>query len=263
MNPADRSAPRSLCKILATFTGNLYLVIGSLVFGIITMLVCWLPPRGSWAAAVVRLWARGLLAASGVRVTPHLAPELDPRASYIFLCNHQSMFDIPVLLATSPGPVRMLAKRSLFRIPIFGWGMAAGGFIAVDREDRSSARQSFSQATARLAAGTSVLVFPEGTRSREPTLLPFERGGFLLALKSGLSIVPVGISGTREIQPRGSWSIRPGTAVVRYGGPVRVADYGLRRKRELVSDVRRRVAELAGLELVDGDGDGATGGGEE
>ena len=232
---------------LATVTGNLYLVAGSALFATLTLLVAWLPPRGSWPFGVMRIWANGVLAASGVRVEVHVAPELEPGKSYVFLANHQSLFDIPVVIATSPGQLRMVAKQSLFKIPRFGWALRAGGFISVDRDDRSSATRTFASAFARLRTGTSVLLFPEGTRSLDDTLLPFQRGGFLLALKSGLPIVPVGIRGTRAIQHSKSFAIHPGTVVVTYGAPIDAADFGLRRKRELSREVRRRIAGPAGL----------------
>lgn len=235
-------------KWLATLTGNLFLALGSLLMGFAAMLASVLPPRGDWTFAVARLWGASLLRASGVRVEARFATPLAAKTSYVLLANHQSLFDIPVLLTTVPGQVRMMAKRSLFRIPFFGWGLAAGGFIPVDRGDRTTARQSFAAAAERLQGGASVLLFPEGTRSKVDYLLPFERGGFLLALKLGLPIVPVGIQGTRAVQPKGVWTIRPGTVVVRYGEPIDVSEYGLRRRGELVEAVRRRVAELAGLD---------------
>jgi 1-acyl-sn-glycerol-3-phosphate acyltransferase len=245
-----------LTKLLATFTGNLFLVIGSIIIGTLAILGSWVPPRGNWVFAMARLWSILLLRASLLRVEvrhppelPENTPGIEPGASYVFLANHQSLFDIPLLLSTVPGQVRMMAKRSLFRVPVFGWALAAGGFIPIDRGDRSTARQSFATAMSHIRDGTSILLFPEGTRSLSETLLPFERGGFLIALKSGLPIVPVGIRGTREVQRRGVWTIRPGTVVIHYGAPIDVAAYGVRRKRELIGEVRRQVAGLAGLAL--------------
>jgi 1-acyl-sn-glycerol-3-phosphate acyltransferase len=222
-------------------------VIGSLVLGIATILAGWLPPRGRWSLATIRLWAAGVLALSGVRMVVHRPAELNPRASYVYLANHQSLFDIPALLLAVPGRIRMVAKQSLFRIPVFGWAIAAAGFVSVDRADRTAARQSFAAAERRLREGGSILLFPEGTRATDDTLLPFKRGGFLLALRTGLPIVPVGVRGTRAVQPRGRRSIQPGVVEVRFGAPIVVADFGIRRKRELIAEVRRRLAELAGL----------------
>ena len=209
-----------------------------------------MPPRGQWVFVMARLWSILLLRASLLRVEVRREGALDPGASYVFLANHQSLFDIPALLATVPNQVRMMAKRSLFRVPIFGWALSAGGFIPIDRGgDRSTARQSFSSAIAHIRGGTSILLFPEGTRALTDTLLPFQRGGFLLALKSGLPIVPVGIRGTRAVQRKGVWTIRPGPVVVTYGAPIDCATYGVRRVRELTEEVRRQVAEMAGLAL--------------
>ena len=244
---APSHRPPSWLTALATFTGNLFLLVGSILLAVVTILVAWIPPRGTWSFAIMRIWSNSVLAASLARVEVYYAPELEPGKSYVFLANHQSLFDIPVLIATSPGQIRMVAKRSLFQIPVFGWALRAGGFIPVDRADRSSAIQTFASASARLRQKTSLLLFPEGTRSLDDTLLPFQRGGFLLALKSGLPIVPVGIRGSRAIQRKGSFAIRPGTVTVTYGAPIDTAAYGLRRKKELTAEVRRRIAEPAGL----------------
>jgi 1-acyl-sn-glycerol-3-phosphate acyltransferase len=246
---APSTPPPLWLTALATFTGNLFLLLGTTLLAVATLAVSWIPPRGTWSFAVMRIWSSSVLGASLVRVEVRYAPELDPAKSYVFLANHQSLFDIPVLIATSPGQIRMVAKRSLFQIPLFGWALKAGGFISVDRADRSTATQSFSSAFARLRAGTSVLLFPEGTRSLDDTLLPFQRGGFLLAMKSGLPIVPVGIRGSRAVQRRGSFAIHPGTIAVTYGAPIDPAAYGLRRKRELIAEVRRRIAGPAGLRV--------------
>src|SRR5689334_16279676 len=129
---SSRPSPPALYVVWATFTGNLFLVLGSLIFGALAVLVSWVPPRGNWMFGLARIWSRCLLAASGVRAASFYAPELDPKGSYVFLSNHQSLFDIPLLLATSPGQMRLMAKRSLFRIPFFGWALAAGGFIPID-----------------------------------------------------------------------------------------------------------------------------------
>ena len=159
------------------------------------------------------------------------------------MANHQSLFDIPALLASLPGETKFLAKSSLFRIPIFGWALSAGGFVPIDRSDRSTARESFAAAIAALARGVSVLIFPEEARSLDGRVLPFQRGGFLLALKSGLPIVPVGIEGAFEVQPRRSFLIRPGRCAYATDGRSRWRGGGLQPAR---AHRARRGARVAG-----------------
>jgi 1-acyl-sn-glycerol-3-phosphate acyltransferase len=235
--------------LLATLTGNLFLVFGSFFFGSLAILLGWLPPRGNLMFWSARMWSRLLLRCAFIPVSTRFEATLDASARYIYMANHQSLFDIPVLIATLPGQTRFLAKQSLFRIPVFGWALAVGGFIPVNREDRSRARDVFTSAVDRLRVGNSILLFPEETRSVDGNLLPFQRGGFLLALKSGLAIVPVGIRGTLEVQRKGSFAIRPQRIAVHYGAPISVAGCDLKQRKELATAVRARVAELAGLSV--------------
>lgn len=247
-NRRRRQGPGALATVLATVGGNVYILFGTIVCAVVAILVSWIPPRGNWTFQVARLWSRGLLASSGVRLELDNETPLDPNVPSVYMSNHQSLYDIPALTVSLPGQTRFLAKRSLFRIPIFGWSIKAGGFISIDREDRSKARESFAAAVQRLQSGSSAMVFPEGTRSADGSLGPFQRGGFLLALKGGLPIVPVGISGSLAVQPKGSHVVRPGRIKLRYGRPIDAVEYGLRRKRELEQVVRREITRLAGLE---------------
>jgi len=186
------------------------------------------------------LWSSGVI----LRVE-HLAP-LSRDQVYVFLCNHQSLFDIPVLLATLPVAARFMAKRELFKIPLFGWGLRVGGFIPVERGTKS-AGESFRAGVERLQRGESVLLFPEETRSPDGQLLPFKRGGFLLAQKAGVPVVPVGIRGSIDVRERNSFRIRPGEVRVRYGAPID-SRTALREKGSLLQVARERIAELAGVE---------------
>ncbi len=246
-DPEGRGPAPLYSKVLATVAGNIFLAFGSLALGLAATVVGWLPPRHRWGLAVMRAWSTTLLHASGVRLQFERPADLDPAARYVYLANHQSLFDIPVLLLAVRGPLRMVAKQSLFRIPFFGWALSATGFVSVDRGDSSAARQSFAAAERRLRSGGSILLFPEGTRGTGEVLLPFKRGGILLALRTGLPIVPVGIRGTRAVQGRGERSIRPGVVQVRFGSPIAVEAFGMRRKRELLALVRETMAQLAGV----------------
>ncbi len=234
---------------LATLTGNLYLVIGTLFWAIVAIVFGLVRPHGRGTSFVARTWSRGLLFCAWLRVESRFETPLDPNARYVYMANHQSLFDIPVLLATLPGQTRFLAKKSLFQIPVFGWAMSLAGFIPVDRRDRSTARDMFAEATSRLRTGMSLLVFPEETRSLDGKLHPFHRGGFLLALKSGLPIVPVGVRGTFEVQSPSSFAIHPRRIEVHYGSPMPTDGVEVSGKRTLVTLVRTRVAELSGLPL--------------
>jgi 1-acyl-sn-glycerol-3-phosphate acyltransferase len=254
----------ALAGCLGTVCGNLFLVFGTLVCATGAVTTGWIPLPGGgklfffWA----RLWSRLLLVSSGVRWRSEVAVPLDRRQTYVFLANHQSLFDIPVLLATLPVPARFMAKRELFDVPIFGWSLRVGGFIPVDRGAGKGARESFRAAVKMLESGGSVLLFPEETRSPDGRLLPFKRGGFLLASQAGLPIVPVGILGTLNVRQRKSFRIRPGRVVVRYGEPLPAVS-GKREGAELVAAVRSRIATLAeaedsiGSAAVGGDGAGA------
>ena len=247
--------PESLSQRLLSIVVTLFAIaIGvpvTIFFGTVAILLGWIPPRGNVMLWCARAWSRILLFLTGTRVDARFEEELAPERSYVYLANHQSYFDILVLLSTVPSQVRFAAKASLFRIPIFGWALTVGGFIPIDRSDRSRARKAFAAAASRLQGGASVLFFPEGTRSRDGEFGKFERGGFLLALRSGLPIVPVGVRGAREVLTPGTLWIRPGRTIrLSFGSEIHPAEYGIRRREELVADVRTRIAELAEIPLV-------------
>ncbi len=230
---------------VVTVVGTVCLVVLTLGFALVASIFGWLGPRGAVFFRLARVWTWLWLKTSGVKVTAHFAQPLDPQRGYVFMANHQSWYDIPALITTLPGAARFLAKKGLFQLPIVGWAMQAGAFIAVDRQDKSTARDTFATAARSLADGHSVLLFPEETRSPDGQLLPFKKGGFLLALKSQLPIVPVGIAGTRAVRPKGSCRIRPGPVTVHYGRPLDPAAFGLRGRDELMAVVRSQIAELA------------------
>lgn len=250
----------ALAALLANLALYLYLLPGTLILGLLAVLVSWIPPRGRGMLICARVWARCLLAAGGIRVEVETDPlwreepagEREAAAatraeSYVFMANHQSYLDVPALLAVLPGQVRFAAKRTLFFIPVFGWSLWAGGFIPIDRKNRARAKDAFEIAARRIRGGASVLFFPEGTRSADSRLGELERGGFLLALKSGAPIVPVGIEGSHRALPRHRLTVRPGTIHVRLGAPLATAELGVRDRAELMARTRDRIAELAGL----------------
>ncbi len=237
---------------LRTFFGTVFgwlgLAAATLFFGLLTIFFSWVTPQGQFASWCSRSWGRVWMLFSGVRATATFEEALDPSQSYVFLSNHVSWFDIPALLHVLPGKVRFVAKRGLFQVPIFGWALKAGGFIAVDRGDKSSGREVLRSALENLREGGSVVFFPEGTRSPDGRLGPFQRGGFLLALKSGMPLVPVGIEGSFEVMRRSGLKITPGTIQVHCGAPVDLSAREVRRSKELLIKIRDTVGALAGVE---------------
>lgn len=192
---------------------------------------------------LIRFWASSIVRASGLRVEASGLEKLQPGGRYIFICNHTSYIDIPCLLTVVPQPLRFLAKKSLFQVPVFGWGLKAAGFIPIDRKDRSSAVKSFDLAAERIRKGNSILVFPEEGRSSFREMKPFKRGAFLLALKSGLPIVPLTLDGTFEALPVGMFRIKQAKIHVTFSDPIPTADLSIRQKDELIDSARRVIEE--------------------
>jgi 1-acyl-sn-glycerol-3-phosphate acyltransferase len=191
-----------------------------------------------------RCWSWIILKVGGVSVAVKGLEHVDSRKQYIFIGNHQSNIDIPVLVRGLPGfQLRWLAKKELLRVPFFGWAMWASKHISVDRTNRLAAVRSLRKAGERINAGISVVVFAEGTRSRDGKLLPFKRGGFVLATETKTPIVPVTINGTGARLPAGAWRVHPGAVEVVIGKPIPVEGYGLGNLRLLVAGTRAAVEE--------------------
>lgn len=174
-----------------------------------------------WWRAVVQPWAKNLIRAGGVSKVEYLGDRAALEGFRgVIMSNHESHFDPPALILASDTPLRFMAKESLSRFPVFGSAMRAMGMLFVDRSNKTKAWASIRAAAETLAEGKAVLVFPEGTRSKDGELLPFKRGGFVLALESGLPILPIGIAGTGKVLPPG-WVVRDtGAAVLAVGEPI-------------------------------------------
>ncbi|MBI4410675.1 MAG: 1-acyl-sn-glycerol-3-phosphate acyltransferase [Gemmatimonadetes bacterium] len=195
-----------------------------------------------WAA---RSWSKWMLWASGSPVHVIGLDNVRRDRPQIFVSNHQSWFDIFALAAVIPKRYRFIAKKELGRIPIFGAAWKAAGHIEVNRQDRGSAIQSL-EAAGRLIREdkSSVVIFPEGTRSPTGRLLPFKKGAFMLALHTGVDIVPVAVSGTRAILRKRDWRIRRGTITVRFGPAIPTAGYTEANREELIALVRGRIEAM-------------------
>ncbi|MCU0293683.1 MAG: 1-acyl-sn-glycerol-3-phosphate acyltransferase [Thermoanaerobaculaceae bacterium] len=233
-------------RLLHTAAAAVLVALDTIVMGSYGVIVGFIPPRGDWTVRGSRLWARIILWVALVRLRVEGGNRVPRDGPVVFMANHESWLDIPVLLASIPVQVRFLAKKSLFGIPFLGWAMTAMGFIPVDRQNRREAVKSFEEAAQRIRTGRSVLLFPEETRTRDENLLPFQRGGFLIAIKAGIPIVPVGLDGPRRCLARSSYLLRPGRVTVRFGEPIPTAGLGVTAKDSLMAQVHDAMETLRG-----------------
>jgi 1-acyl-sn-glycerol-3-phosphate acyltransferase len=204
---------------LATF------VVTTLVLGPIAILVALLSGQPNFVLAIGKLWARAHMAVMGITPVYHGLEHASGTEPRIFLSNHISNLDIWAVVPALPLTTRFVAKRSIFWIPILGQAMTVADFIAIDRKDRASAIRSLGRAAEKIRAGASVILFPEGTRSRDGKLAPFKRGSFHLALDAGVPIVPIAISGTYDVLKPRSIVVRPRPVHVIFAPPIDVKPY--------------------------------------
>ena len=193
---------------------------------------------------LIRLWARSLVRAAGIDLHIDNVERIDPARRYILVANHYSYFDIPCILTAIPQPIRFMAKKSLFSIPIFGWALGRAGFIPVDRKNRRTAVKSFDLAAQRIRRGNTVVVFPEEGRSKYREMREFQRGAFLLGLKSELEMVPMAIDGTYDVFPVGATRVTPGRVTIRVGTPIPTAGLTLRDKEKLATEARAQIQSM-------------------
>ena len=242
-------------------------------FASIVVVGGWLPLVGSATRCdcIPRIWVRLVLRCAGVRLDLSGAEAVDWSRPAVVVVNHQSWFDVFALIAALPGRVRFVAKQELGRIPIFGRAWRGCGHIALDRGDRRQAIESLNRAGEKMhEESLAVTMFPEGTRSPDGRLYPFKKGAFVLAIRAGVPIVPIGMSGSGAVMPKGSFRVRSGEIRIRVGSPIEVAGRGHAERDALSAECRRAVAALAGAVLAErrpappGGGEaGARGGGGE
>jgi len=175
-----------------------------------------------------RDWARRLISATGLPVSVDGLERLEAGRPYVFAANHASFVDIWILLASLPGSLRFIAKRELYAIPLFGRGLRATGQIPVDRRDLDAATHSYENAAEIIRGGRSVIIFVEGTRSRDGRLGEFKKGAFVLAIAAGVPLVPVYLGGTHWVLPPGSLCLRVRPVALIVGDPIPTEglDYG-------------------------------------
>ena len=224
----------------------------TLIASLLVTLICLFERDGKRGYHVARWWMAFNLWASGVRVKVSGMEHLDPNRQYIFMSNHRSAADIVTVgWALWRFQIRFVAKRELLKVPIFGWGLRALKNIIIDRSNHVQAVRSYRIAGERIRRGISVVVFPEGTRGVGRELLPFKKGGFVLAIETGTPIAPIAVVGTAAVLPKKSLKIESGVVEVRIGEPIETQAVALKDKDRIVRAVRESIAGLLGNNLVE------------
>jgi 1-acyl-sn-glycerol-3-phosphate acyltransferase len=221
------------------------IVLATIAFGLVSLVISFFESNGRRQMAVARVWARCLLIASGVSVKVEGLQKIAPGASYVFIANHLSYMDTPVVLANIPVQFRFLAKRGLFQIPLLGTHLARAGHIPVPRGDARAAVKTMNTAAQAIRErAISLLIFPEGGRSETGELAAFKEGAAYIAIRAGVPLVPVALIGTREILPYGSGHVRSGSVTMRIGDPVATAQSALHDRGRITAELRDRIVSL-------------------
>jgi 1-acyl-sn-glycerol-3-phosphate acyltransferase len=217
----------------------LFLVPFTLLCSLAAVIAGLVDSSGRLGHVCARFWSKWGLKVAGIRLEVSGLEQVPLSGPVIYMGNHQGNFDIMSLTLAIPRTFSWIAKEELFRIPLFGAAMLRAGYIPLDRSDGRKALKSMKLAAERIAGGTSVVIFPEGTRTKDGELLPFKRGAFLLAARAGVPIVPFTINGSRAINPRNRLELYPGT--IRIGFSCAIETAGVP-EAELMERVREAVA---------------------
>jgi 1-acyl-sn-glycerol-3-phosphate acyltransferase len=219
------------------------IAVATIVLGIFTLMTYPFDRKGRVIHHYARLWGKAALLANRVRVKVEGIENIKGEGPYIFMSNHQGSYDIFALLGHLPFQFKWLAKKELFSIPFFGWTMAAAGYISIDREGTRQTVEAMNEAAERIRDGMSVVIFPEGSRSPDGTIQPFKKGGFTLAIKSKVPIVPIAIAGSREIMPKDKLTAVAGEIRMRMDHPIETRNFALKDRKSLMEKVREAITK--------------------
>jgi 1-acyl-sn-glycerol-3-phosphate acyltransferase len=180
----------------------------TIVLGAASIVSSLFDSRGYFAHRCARAWSWLILKTTGVRVTVEGLDRIAPGTTYVFVSNHQSIYDTPVVFASLPYQLRIIAKESLARFPVLGWHLKRGGHLFVDRQhpDRAGILKRW---RALVSEGLSLIIYAEGGRSMDGHVGRFKAGSFLLAIEAGLPVVPLAVIGTRQVMPKGRLRTEP------------------------------------------------------
>jgi 1-acyl-sn-glycerol-3-phosphate acyltransferase len=212
----------------------------TIVLGTVSLVSTVFDRSGNFGHRCARAWSWLILKTSGVRVTVEGLERLDSSRSYVFAANHQSIYDIPIVFASLPFQLRIIAKESLGRIPFMGWHLLRAGHVLVDRSNPGAG--VVKKMAGLVASGHSLIVFPEGTRSVNGVMGRFKRGSFVIALQAALPVVPITITGSRHVMTKGELTVRPGNVSLTVHEPVDTSTLSRDGVRDLAERVRATVA---------------------
>ena len=219
----------------------LMIVLYTIFWGVVACVLAFVDRSGEGVIWVARHWISWILATCRIEVACDGLDRIDPTQPYVFMSNHQSVIDTAAIVSTLPVSWRFVAKRELVWIPFFGWALGLGRHVIIDRGDHDNAIRSLKRAAERIRGGTNVIIFPEGTRSESGVLGEFKSGGFHLAIEAGVPIVPITVSGSNRITPKGSLRIESGRVRILYGEPIPTAGLALEARAQLKDRVRRAI----------------------
>jgi len=218
-------------------------VIATLALGVFAFITYPFDRKGRVGHYYARLWGKTALLANRVKVKIEGIEHLNGKGPYIFMSNHQSYYDVFALLGHLPYQFKWLVKKELFSIPYLGWTMSAVGYISIDRGGTRDTVEAMNEAAQKIRDGMSVTIFPEGSRSPDGSIQPFKKGGFTLAIKSKVPIVPIAIDGSRNIMPKDKFTVTSGEIRMLLDRPIETESYSLKDREILMEKVRETICK--------------------
>jgi 1-acyl-sn-glycerol-3-phosphate acyltransferase len=213
------------------------------LFGSLAIFMAFVDFTGRSSHFLSRLWAWLILKTCGIRVVIHGLEKIRPGEPKIYMSNHRSYIDVWSIVACFPVDLKCVAKKELARIPVFGQALYMLGHIIIDRQDRGQSFTSLDRAAEKVRAGRNVLIFPEGTRAPAGRLGEFKKGGFVLAIKAGVPIVPISVTGSSELLPKDSYNVRSGVVEIFIGDQIPTSGFTIENKEALIERVRTEIAK--------------------
>jgi len=225
-----------------------FITLDTLILGFIVIMLSVFDRKGNLVHYIGKFWSLLNIYISGTRLKVVGKEKIDKKRSYIVMTNHQSLFDVWALIGKIPLQIRWIVKKELRKLPIFGYALERMGHIYIDRQDRENAYMGLNAAARKIKEGTSVIIFPEGTRSPNGKLLKFRLGGASLALRAGVQILPITVNGGRFVLPKNTLALMPGKMEIIVGDPIDPGDFNEDNKTELMSTVKSVIENNLDLE---------------